>query len=229
MTSASGYDGFLQASEFEDKDNEGGLGVYMYLYDTTNDVAVPYDTARQYITVKFIQDGAPINAKSCDASQFNSVNLAYSNSTIYDHPENANILNGLICPELKNMTSIKPLSLNVEVRTCEGNECSQSNFDNYIYDKVLVTKMFTKKMDFSKIDDPETGSYFHMDYTIGRFQLNKYTRFYSKVALRFNLVELFDSYFQMGLSSEAERKYFLDHSFAESENLKINIDSQSTG
>jgi len=46
MTSASGYDGFLQASEFEAKDNEGGLGVYMYLFDTTNDVAVPYDTAR---------------------------------------------------------------------------------------------------------------------------------------------------------------------------------------
>jgi hypothetical protein len=46
MTSPSGFDGFLASSEFEAKDNEGGLGVYMYLYDTTNDVAVPLDTVR---------------------------------------------------------------------------------------------------------------------------------------------------------------------------------------
>ena len=74
--------------------------------------------------------------------------------------------------------------------------------------------MFTKKMDFSKMYykkydpetdwfnfdddddvDQETGSYFHMDLTTGRFQLNKYSRYFSKIALRFNLVELFDNYF----------------------------------
>jgi hypothetical protein len=33
----------------------------------------------------------------------------------------------------------------------------------------------------------------------------------------------------MGLSWEAEHKYFLDHSFSESDNFKINIGSQSTG
>jgi hypothetical protein len=120
MTS-SGFDGFLETSQFLDEDNEGGLGVYMYLLDTTNDVAVPFETARQFVSVMYIdQNGGSLNAKKCEASQFNSSNLAYSNMTIYDHPENANVLEGLICPEIKNMTSIKPLSLKVEVRTCEG-------------------------------------------------------------------------------------------------------------
>ena len=91
-------------------------------------------------------------------------------------------------------------------------------------DKVLITKIITKKMDFTKKYDPDTGSYFHMDFTTGRFQLNKNTLYYSKMALRFNLVELFDNYFHLGLS--ANRKYFFDYSFPESENVKLNVDSK---
>ena len=61
MTS-SGFDGFLEQSDFLEEDNEGGLGVYMYLYDTTNSVAVPYETAMEYIQVNFIQGSSNINA-----------------------------------------------------------------------------------------------------------------------------------------------------------------------
>ena len=78
--------------------------------------------------------------------------------------------------------------------------------------KVLLTKMFTKKMDFERMYDKDFGSYYHMDVVTGRYLLSKYTRFISTVALRFNLVEMFDSYFRMNLAYEATRKYFLDYS-----------------
>lgn len=68
------------------------------------------------------------------------------------------------------MTGIKPLSTKVEVRTCFGEGCQTGNqWDNFMYDKVLITKMFTKKMHYQKTYDKDTGSYYHMDVVTGRY------------------------------------------------------------
>jgi hypothetical protein len=124
---------------------------------------------------------------------------------------------------------MKPQDYKVEVRKCFGSHCSVANFEDFIYDKVLVTKMFTKKMDFERKYDEIYGSYVHMDVTTGKFPLSTYSKFISKVALRFNLVEMFDNYFLMGLPSEANKKYFLDYSYQESGEIKIPVKSRSDG
>lgn len=46
ITAKGGFDAFIENSDdVTNADNEGGLGIYMYLLDTTNDMAVNYDTA----------------------------------------------------------------------------------------------------------------------------------------------------------------------------------------
>jgi hypothetical protein len=157
------------------------------------------------------QKGTTLQPQACVAEQFNKSNLVgMDNQTIYDTLENQAMKNGLICPMVKNMSALKPETLSLEVRTCSGVSCAR-NFDDFMMDKVFVTKMYSKKIDFEKMYATDFGSYHHMDVVTGRYHLNPYTKYLSTVALRFNLVEMFDSYFTMNLAHEATRKYFYDH------------------
>ena len=157
----------IESSEYADVPNEAGLGVYMYLMETTGESfqAVDFETVSKYLDISFIDgEGSAMQSQLCEAAHFNGSNLGYdANKTIYDMSENQINKAGLICPDTKNMTGIDPLNLRLEVRTLEGDSYQKNQFFDFIYSKILVTKIFTKKMDFKKAYDTVdgTGSYFH--------------------------------------------------------------------
>jgi hypothetical protein len=54
LNMTDGFEGHLLSMDLLEESDERGTGIYMFLYDTTNDVPVSYEQTSQFITVSFM-------------------------------------------------------------------------------------------------------------------------------------------------------------------------------
>ena len=203
----------LKEEEFDEvaEDANLGTGVYLYFMDQNDETVISFENIRRYLSVTFVDGtGDKYGAVICsEQANFAETKLASDpEKSILQSSANVATAIGLICPSAE-IVNYNGLSLQISLCHSEDPECisETSSGQEFINSIVAVTKLFTRKVDFTK----KSEFYYNADYYTGYFSLIKASngrnvQYVQKIDLQLNQVEMYDGMMNM---NKASRDFYL--------------------